>query len=440
MNLKRSNDGPEPSSPKRQKNGDFQTQNRSYTGGQHYGHSQRGGGGYQQRGSSRSHYNNRDDRASNGNYRQLQAAEKWAQQAAQADPLVALEGQLKTLTSTLTQQLSADGVKHAQALLAELSTRRPTTTSTLSTSHPTTLTHTDIPPYSRSLALQKYPLPPLPPVPAGPYASAPFTHKSVAQYDRQYSSGTLTYESLEFLGDAYIEIIATRLIFACYPHFAAGRQAQVREKIVKNDTLTLFSEAYGFRDRVLVDQQTMRGGGGTDAHGKAGKAAGKVLADVFEAYVAAVILSDPAAGFQTAEKWLTELWAPILLAEYGPEAADEPYNANAKQELQQRVLTKETRLEYREERPMEQSKHGQRFFLACYFSGLGYAEQLLGKGEGQNKVEAGNRAAMDAMGRSREVVEEVEAKVSAARELKKAENAKKLAGKMVKKVDAAEEP
>ncbi|KAG9970387.1 hypothetical protein KCU72_g24649, partial [Aureobasidium melanogenum] len=81
---------------------------------------------------------------------------------------------------------------------------------------------------SLSSTCQQFPLPTLPQVPDGPYSRAPFVHKSSSQHDRTSAVGDMTYERLEFLGDAYLEVIATRLIFSRYPHLAAGRQAQIR--------------------------------------------------------------------------------------------------------------------------------------------------------------------------------------------------------------------
>ncbi|KAG9900923.1 hypothetical protein KCU94_g8257, partial [Aureobasidium melanogenum] len=273
---------------------------------------------------------------------------------------------------------------------------------------------------SLSSTCQQFPLPTLPQVPDGPYSRAPFVHKSSSQHDRTSAVGDMTYERLEFLGDAYLEVIATRLIFSRYPHLAAGRQAQIRERLVKNDTLTQFSMAYNFQDR-------LKAGGGER---ELGKASGKILADVFEAYVAAVILSDPVDGFRRAETWLIELWAPILLREFGPISSDggatfSEYNQNAKQELQQKIVGRDVKLEYLENRPMEQTKHMQRYFISLFLTGWGYEKQLLGSGEGQNKVEAGNRAAMDAMVKSKDIIDGAARKLSALREQRKMEAAAK---------------
>lgn len=333
--------------------------------------------------------------------------------ALSTDPAATLEALLTNLTAhpeAVKKVLGRDVLKSAGKLLDALSSRDKTTTTSLNLFQPETLQQPVLHEYSPASLLSHYSLPPLPQVPSGPYSEAPFTHKSTIQHDRVSAAGDLTYERLEFLGDAYIEIIATRLIFSRFNHFAAGRQAQVRERLVKNDTLIEFSHAYNFRDRLHVNDQ--------EGKSQNPKGAGKILADVFEAYVAAVVLSDPQHGFERVETWLTELWAPILLKEFGPVSettTQNIYNGNAKQELQQKILGKGVKLDYREERPMEQSKHAQKYFVGLYLTGWGYENQFLGYGEGQNKVEAGNRAAMHAMIQSNTIIDDAASQLAAIR-------------------------
>jgi ribonuclease-3 len=337
-----------------------------------------------------------------------------------------LEALLKALVNRRdnTRQLLGHEAYESAVKLSKSFSSVNTATTSLDLFQPSTITGAEVsssnPTPSFSSACQKFSLPTLPQVPDGPYSRAPFVHKSSSQHDRTSAIGDMTYERLEFLGDAYLEVIATRLIFSRYPHLAAGRQAQIRERLVKNDTLIQFSMAYNFQDRLKAGE----------GERELAKASGKILADVFEAYVAAVILSDPMDGFKRAEIWLTELWAPILLREFGPISSDggatfNEYNQNAKQELQQKIVGKDVKLEYIENRPMEQTKHMQRYFISLFLTGWGHEKQLLGSGEGQNKVEAGNRAAMDAMVKSKDIIDEAARKLGALREQRKLEAAAK---------------
>ena len=75
-----------------------------------------------------------------------------------------------------------------------------------------------------------------------------------------------------------------------------------------------------------------------------------------------------------------------------------------------------------------------RHFIALYLTGYGYDKKLLGKGEGKNKVEAGNWAATEAMhGECKGLVEECEENLRVLREQKAKEKEEKLAKKVEEK-------
>jgi ribonuclease III len=180
---------------------------------------------------------------------------------------------------------------------------------------------------------------------------------------------------------------------------------------------------------------------------KGNKGFNKVLGDIFEAYVAAVVESEGDEGFAIVEKWLTALWAPKLeemvrkdrsfqrphasLQLMDPlirsESSDplKVYNPTAKVELQKRIMAADgVRLDYERYKDSIELKGdslGQNMhFIAVYLTGYGHVKKLLGKGEGKNKVEAGNWAATQAMhGDAKGVVEECERTLNAQREEKR---------------------
>lgn len=221
------------------------------------------------------------------------------------------------------------------------------TLSHLNTTYPSKVHHAPIPSYDSSRPIPSPPkqsqpsyhsmasrsasaFPALPALAPGNLSTAPFTHPSIAssKYTASYTPGRqLNYERLEFLGDAYIEIIATRIIYARFPHLVTGKQARLRETLVRNSTLAGFATKYSFGSRIVGDRGilgegavvggyvhgTQLGPGMGQGQGPKAKTWEKTLADVFEAYVAAVVLSDVVDGFKTVESWLEELWAPLLL-------------------------------------------------------------------------------------------------------------------------------
>lgn len=236
-----------------------------------------------------------------------------------------------------------------------------------------------------------HPLPSLPPITDLALLSAPFTHSSTLSSYIPPTS-TNTYEPLEFLGDAYLEVIATRIIHSRFPDHSVGQKAQLRETLIRNDTLAQYARAYDFGARVKV----------AGVERECGKAWTKVLADVFEAYVSCIILSDPTNGFSTTEKWLLDLWAPKMLewsqGEGKGTAVQESAAMDVKSELQRLLVSRGARLEYMEERPMEHVKEGNKttFYMGVYLTGWGYNRQRLGSGKGRNKAIASAKAAEDA--------------------------------------------
>ncbi|MCJ1477275.1 hypothetical protein MMC13_005946 [Lambiella insularis] len=228
-------------------------------------------------------------------------------------------------------------------------------------------------------------LPEPPPIQDPSLADVPFTHRFTV-WKSHRGPVNASYERLEFIGDAYVELFASRLIYPRYPDLPPGRLSQIRESLVKNDTLANFSIAYRFHDRIELPPSHAHGGN---------KLVTKLLGDVFEAYVAAVILSNPENGFAIVEAWLFALWTPMLP---GHQKVALPHNAEAKQDLAGRIMSKGTKIEYRDHGQSMIKKEGKIWFtVAVYFTGYHWNNQFLGTGMGMNKTEAGARAATEAL-------------------------------------------
>ena len=231
-------------------------------------------------------------------------------------------------------------------------------------------------------------LPKLPAIHEKSLADIPFTHPGVLGGRTMSDVNNMSYDRLEFVGDAYIELIATRLIFPRFPDLPAGRLSQKRELLVKNETLAEFSLAYGFDKRANLPKSYAQG---QEKH----KLWTKTMGDVFEAYVAAVILSDPANGFAVAEAWLTRLWEPKLSKSDNIASWD----SNAKVQLATKIMGKGIKIQYRDQGPPTViKKEGKILFeIGVYLTGWGWENEHLGSGKGLNKNEAGSKAATEAL-------------------------------------------
>lgn len=149
-------------------------------------------------------------------------------------------------------------------------------------------------------------LPPLPPVLDPSLERASRTHAGSVNGPEDSS-----YEQLEWLGDAYLYLMSTVYIYLTFPHLKHGDMAQIREVLVRNATLKDYSLQYGLDKQINFPSEYSLNGrpGGTRV---TAKQRDKVLGDVFEARVAAIILSDPISGVATAAAWLKSLWSTTI--------------------------------------------------------------------------------------------------------------------------------
>lgn len=225
------------------------------------------------------------------------------------------------------------------------------------------------------------PLPELPFI-APQYDPQVFTHLS-GLTPAENRTDNKSYERLEFLGDAYVELFASRLIWQKFPSLPAGKMSQLRESLVKNETLAELTCLYGF-DAKFRGASVLR-------HNPTKWV--KVKGDIFEAYIAAVVLSDPEKGVEKAETWLVDLWTPRL------KLAEEKAvpNMQSKVQLAAKIGGKEVRIDYVDEKAPMHEKGDQVFFLGAYLTGWGWDNQHLGSGKGTSKNAAGNDAAARAL-------------------------------------------
>ncbi|ROW06408.1 hypothetical protein VMCG_04404 [Cytospora schulzeri] len=148
--------------------------------------------------------------------------------------------------------------------------------------------------------------PPLPAVLDPVLEKASFTHAGVAK-DR----GERSYEQLEWLGDAYLYLMSTAYIYLTFPHLPHGEMCHIREVLVRNATLGEYAKNYGFDKRAIFPEEFGLDGrkGGTKVNAKE---RAKVLGDIFEAHVAAIILGDPVAGVSRVASWMKALWSTTI--------------------------------------------------------------------------------------------------------------------------------
>lgn len=250
--------------------------------------------------------------------------------------------------------------------------------------------------------------PPIPAVLNPALEAAALTHSGLGS-----GASNENYERLEWIGDAYLYLISSSLIYQTFKTLRPGRCAQIREVLVRNSTLAGYSTRYDLDKRLRWPAEFGKKGreGGTAAKEKERN---KVLGDVFEAYVGAIILSDPDQGVGRAAAWLKALWAGTIANNIREEKKKESSSLSGasigaldktateippKTVLAKLVLVPGVRLRY-EDTENEKKSYGdklQRFSIALYLEGWGETKKLLGKGTALSKKDAGQMAAQRAL-------------------------------------------
>lgn len=118
-------------------------------------------------------------------------------------------------------------------------------------------------------------------------------HRSTLS-DENFSS-TDSYERLEFLGDAVLDLIVTEVIFDLYPEKNEGFLTKLRAKLVKGDTLAIFARELGLNELLLLAKEVQ---------GQGIENSKSVLSDVFEALVGALYLD---AGYDQASQFVRKV-------------------------------------------------------------------------------------------------------------------------------------
>lgn len=92
-----------------------------------------------------------------------------------------------------------------------------------------------------------------------------------------------TYERLEFLGDAVLDLVITEIIFERFPTEDEGFMTKLRAKLVKGDTLANLAGDLDLNEILEIGER---------AKGQGIELSKSVLSDVFESLIAAVYLTE----------------------------------------------------------------------------------------------------------------------------------------------------
>jgi ribonuclease-3 len=193
-----------------------------------------------------------------------------------------------------------------------------------------------------------------------------------------YESGALDLsdnQTLEFLGDAVINLAISHLLMRSFPEMKEGDLSKCRASLVSESGLHSIALELQLGDYLLLGRGEER---------TQGRKKPSILADAFEALVGAIYLDG---GFSRARRIIAKLFAPLL----NDLSLGKP-RTDFKTDLQEftQVVFQVTP-EYKLEKEMGPD-HNKTFYIAAYLEG-----KLVGKGNGKSKKEAEQEAAKEAL-------------------------------------------
>ncbi len=124
------------------------------------------------------------------------------------------------------------------------------------------------------------------------------THSSHSNETGERNHHLLCNERLEFLGDSVLSIVVSRYLFATYPREGEGTLTNMRKDVVCAEALARYARRLGLGDCLLL-------GRGEESTG--GRDKENVLADAFEALLAAIYLDAPDRGMEIISAFLLPL-------------------------------------------------------------------------------------------------------------------------------------
>lgn len=196
------------------------------------------------------------------------------------------------------------------------------------------------------------------------------THSS---YANEKGAGTKYNERLEFLGDSVLGIITAEYLFTNHNDFPEGELTKVRSALVCEKALHRFANEISLGEYLYLGKGELHTGG---------RSRPSILADAFEALIAAIYLDG---GMEAAKTFVLH---------FIKEAQDEAIEMNTdyKTKLQEIIQKNpEERIEYvtvGETGP----DHDKRFIVAVKLN-----SNIIGEGTGRSKKQAEQLAAKEAL-------------------------------------------
>jgi len=194
--------------------------------------------------------------------------------------------------------------------------------------------------------------------------------------NEQGGSPSDSYERLEFLGDAVIELAVSTRLYEFLPNHSEGDLTKARANLVCGESLARIADRLGLGDHLLL-------GKGEEATG--GRQRESTLAAAMESVVAAVYLDQ---GFEAARSFVLRIMAPELDQFFHRGTAPD----NPKSRLQEYIQGTGGATPHYKLASSEGPDHDPWFNVDVLVE-----SEVIGRGQGGKKADAERAAATDAL-------------------------------------------
>lgn len=198
------------------------------------------------------------------------------------------------------------------------------------------------------------------------------THRSFVNENRDYG---LHNERLELLGDAVLEMVVTEHLFVGFPELPEGKLTNLRSSVIQGKVLSGLATGLGLGGYLRMSRGQARAGY---------KDGAKLLADAFEALVAAIYLDQ---GYRVAKRFIGQ--TVLMELSYVMEEGKVLDPFGALQEITQRLFGITPSYNILSE---EGPDHERSFVAGIYLDSV-----LISKGVGPSKLEARSDGARNAL-------------------------------------------
>jgi ribonuclease III len=180
-----------------------------------------------------------------------------------------------------------------------------------------------------------------------------------------------SYEILEFLGDSLVLVHVVSNLVHKFPKEHVGNLSKAKSRIVSGEKLSKVGYSLKLDKLVRIDRS---------AYNQKNRLSPSIMADIFEAFVAAIFLDH---GMLKTRRFLKHTLCDLISVDI-KERCDEDFKSILQEKIQRRYKQIPIYKLIKTVGP----DHDKRFYIQVFFRNTG-----MGKGDGRNKKEAEQKAA-----------------------------------------------